>query len=42
MNYVRVLSTIDREDLKPNTSIALHRHSHALVDILPIESDASV
>ena len=23
--YVRVLSTIDREKLKPNTSIALHR-----------------
>ncbi|KRX07274.1 P-loop containing nucleoside triphosphate hydrolase [Pseudocohnilembus persalinus] len=42
MNYVRVLSTIDREKLKPNTSIALHRNSHALVDILPIESDASV
>jgi 26S proteasome regulatory subunit T3 len=25
--FVRVLSTIDREKLKPNTSIALHRHS---------------
>jgi len=25
--YVRVLSTLDREKLKPNTSIAVHRHS---------------
>lgn len=40
--YVRVLSTLDREKLKPNTSIALHRHSHAVVDILPPESDSSV
>jgi len=40
--YVRVLSTLDREALKPNTSIALHRHSHAVVDILPPESDSSV
>ena len=28
--------------LKPNTSIALHRHSHAVVDILPPESDSSI
>lgn len=40
--YVRVLSTLDRELLKPNTSIALHRHSHAVVDILPPESDSSI
>eukprot|EP00607_Mallomonas_marina_P010962 CAMPEP_0182423190 /NCGR_PEP_ID=MMETSP1167-20130531/9090_1 /TAXON_ID=2988 /ORGANISM="Mallomonas Sp, Strain CCMP3275" /LENGTH=396 /DNA_ID=CAMNT_0024601903 /DNA_START=124 /DNA_END=1314 /DNA_ORIENTATION=- len=40
--YVRVLSTLDREKLKPNTSIALHRHSHAVVDILPPESDSSI
>lgn len=40
--YVRTLSTLDREKLKPNTSIALHRHSHAVVDILPPESDSSV
>jgi 26S proteasome regulatory subunit T3 len=40
--YVRVLSTLDREQLKPNTSIALHRHSHAVVGILPSESDASI
>lgn len=40
--YVRVLSTLDRERLKPNTSVALHRHSHAVVDILPPESDSSI
>jgi len=40
--YVRVLSTLDREKLKPNSSVALHRHSHSLVDILPPESDSSI
>lgn len=40
--YVRVLSTLDRELLKPNTSVALHRHSHSLVDILPPESDSTI
>lgn len=33
--YVRILSTLDRERLKPNSSVALHRHSHAVVDVLP-------
>ena len=40
--YVRILSTLNREDLKPNTSVALHRHSHSVVDVLPPESDSSV
>jgi 26S proteasome regulatory subunit T3 len=40
--YVRILSTIDRELLKPNSSVALHRHSNALVDVLPPESDSSI
>jgi len=40
--YVRVLSTIDREQLKPSSSVALHRHSNALVDILPPEADSSI
>ncbi len=40
--YVRVLSTLDREKLKPNSSVALHRHSHAVVDILPPEADSSI
>lgn len=42
-NYVvRILSTLDRELLKPSSSIALHRHSNALVDILPPEADSSI
>jgi 26S proteasome regulatory subunit T3 len=41
-SYVRILSTIDRELLKPNSSVALHRHSSALVDVLPPEADSSI
>ncbi|KAK8100246.1 hypothetical protein PG999_010620 [Apiospora kogelbergensis] len=42
-NYVvRILSTLDREKLKPSSSVALHRHSNALVDILPPEADSSI
>merc|ERR1712151_328941 len=33
---------LDREMLKPNTSIALHRHSHSVGDVLPPESDSTV
>jgi 26S proteasome regulatory subunit T3 len=40
--YVRILSTLNRELLKPSSSVALHRHSNALVDILPPEADSSV
>jgi hypothetical protein len=40
--HVRILSTLDREKLKPNTSIALHRHSHSVVEILPPEADSSI
>lgn len=38
-SIVKVLSTVNRELLKPNTSVALHRHSSALVDVLPPEAD---
>ncbi|EMR11227.1 hypothetical protein PNEG_00816 [Pneumocystis murina B123] len=42
-NYiVRILSTLDRELLRPFSSVALHRHSSALVDILPPEADSSI
>lgn len=42
-NYVvRILSTLDREKLKPSSSVALHRHSNSLVDILPPEADSSI
>jgi len=40
--YVRILSTLDRELLKPSASVALHKHSHALVDVLPPEADSSI
>ena len=39
---VRVLSTLDRELLKPNQSVALHKNSQAVVDILPTEADVNV
>lgn len=42
-NYlVPILSTLDRELLKPSASVALHRHSNALVDILPPEADSAI
>jgi|ERR1711907_102128 len=41
-NYVRILSTLDRELLKPSASVALHRYSSALVDVLPPEADSSI
>lgn len=40
--YVRILSTLNRELLKPSASVALHRHSNALVDILPPEADSTI
>ncbi len=40
--YVRILSTINRELLKPSASVALHRHSNALVDVLPPEADSTI
>jgi 26S proteasome regulatory subunit T3 len=41
-HYVRILSTLNRELLKPSASVALHRHSNALVDILPPEADSTI
>merc|ERR1712151_721536 len=40
--FVRIMGTLNRELLKPSSSVALHRHSHAVVDILPPESDSTV
>ena len=39
---VRVMKTIDRRLLKPNTSVALHKGSHAVVDVLPPEGTTRV
>lgn len=42
-NYlVRIISTIDREKLKPNISIVLHRNSNALVNFLENNFDSSI
>jgi len=41
-HYARVLSTLDREKLKVGCSVALHKYSNALVQILPPESDSSI
>lgn len=41
-NLVRVMKTINRPLLKPNTSVALHKHTQALVDVLPPEGTTSV
>jgi 26S proteasome regulatory subunit T3 len=41
-HYVRIMSTINRELLKPNSAVALHRYSNALVDTLPNEADSSI
>ena len=40
--YVRILSTVDREKLKPSAAVCLHKFSHSLVDVLPPESDSSI
>jgi len=41
-HYVRILSTLDREKLKPNASIGLHRSSNACVALLPSETDSNI
>lgn len=33
---------LHRELLRPSASVALHRHSNALVDILPPEADSTI
>ena len=40
--FVRILSTVNRELLKPSAPVALHRHSNSLVDVLPPEADSSI
>lgn len=41
-HIVKILSTIDNELLKPSATVALHRHSNSIVDILPPEADSSI
>ena len=40
--YVKILNMINQELLEPSNSVALHRHSNALVDVLPLETDSSI
>lgn len=40
--YTRILSTIDRQELKPNASVAMHRYSSSVVDVLPPEADSAI
>lgn len=37
-----MLSILDRELLKPGCSVALHKYSNALVDVLPPEADSTI
>lgn len=41
-SVVKILSSVDRELLIPNTTVALHRQSSAIVDVLPPEADSSI
>jgi 26S proteasome regulatory subunit T3 len=41
-SMVRVLSTLNRESLKPSSTVGLHKGSNALVDILPPETDSTI
>lgn len=41
-NYVRVLSSVDRELLRPGVSLALHKQTSVVVDVLPSESDIAI
>nr|CCC90830.1 putative proteasome regulatory ATPase subunit 3 [Trypanosoma congolense IL3000] len=40
--YVRILSTLDKEKLKPGTSVGLHKGSNSCVQILPNEVDTDI
>lgn len=40
--YVRVLSILDKELLKTGSSVALHKYSNAIVEILPPEADSTI
>ncbi|EFJ10191.1 hypothetical protein SELMODRAFT_427371 [Selaginella moellendorffii] len=40
--YVRIQSIVNRELLKPGSSVALHTHSFALMDVLSLEVNSSV
>lgn len=41
-SVVKILFTVNRELLRPNTTVALHRHSSAIVDVLPPDADSTI
>ena len=41
-NIVKILSTLDREMLRNGATVAMHRHSNAIVEILPPEADSNI
>lgn len=41
-NIVRIMSTVDKEKLKNGATVAMHRHSYAIVEILPPEADSNI
>lgn len=40
--YARVLSILDREKLKTNATIGMHKSANTVVDILPPEADSTI
>jgi 26S proteasome regulatory subunit T3 len=40
--YCRIMSTIDRQQLRANASVAMHRYAHSVVDVLPPEADSAI
>lgn len=40
--YARVLSILDREKLKINATIGMHKSANTVVDILPPEADSTI
>lgn len=41
-HIVKILSTLDKEALKPGVSVSLHRHSNALIGLIPPEADSTI
>ena len=41
-HITKILSTLDREMLKNGATVAMHRHSNAIVEILPPEADSNI
>lgn len=40
--FVRVMSTINKEELKTNSTVGVHRGSYSILELLPNENDSTV